>query len=90
MKKRILKISAFCLAIVLIFGVCWFANGLVGNPVSKMMAGSAAKKYLETNYPNTDYEVQEVSYSFKDGGYYAHVVTPSSMDGNFTLRISML
>ena len=90
MKKRILKISAFCLAIVLIVGVCWFANGLVGNPVSKMMAGSAAKKYLETNYPNTDYEVQEVSYSFKDGGYYAHVVTPSSMDGNFTLRISML
>ena len=90
MKKRILKISAFCLAIVLIVGVCWFANGLVGNPVSKMMAGSAAKKYLETNYPNTDYEVQEVSYSFKDGGYYAHVVSPSSMDGNFTLRISML
>ena len=90
MKKRILKISAFCLAVVLIVGVCWFANGLVGNPVSKMMAGSAAKKYLETNYPNTDYEVQEVSYSFKDSGYYAHVVTPSSMDGNFTLRISML
>ena len=90
MKKRILKISALCLAIVLIIGVCWFANGLVGNPISKMMARNAAEKYLETNYPNTDYELQEVSYSFKDVGYYAHVVSPSSMDGNFTLRISML
>ena len=90
MKKRILKISALCLAIVLIIGVCWFANGLVGNPISKMMARNAAEKYLGTNYPNTDYELQEVSYSFKDVGYYAHVVSPSSMDGNFTLRISML
>ena len=90
MKTRILKISALCLAIVLIVGVCWFANGLVGNPVSKMLARSSAQKYLEANYPNTDYAIDEVSYSFKDVGYYAHVVSPGSMDGNFTLRISML
>ena len=38
MKKRILKISAFCLAMVLIVGVCWFASGLIGNPFSKMLA----------------------------------------------------
>ena len=75
---------------VLIVGVCWFANGLVGNPISKMMARHAAEKYLEASYPNTDYELQEVSYSFKDVGYYAHVVSPGSMDGNFTLRISRL
>ena len=90
MKKRILKLSALGLAIVLIIGVCWFANGLVGNPISKMMARNAAEKYLETNYPDTDYAIEEVSYSFKDGGYYSHIVSPSSMDGNFTLRISML
>ena len=90
MKKRILKISAFCLAVILIVGVCWFANGLVGNPFSKMMARNAAERYLETNYSNTDYELQEISYSFKDVGYYAHIVSLSSMDGNFTLRISML
>ena len=90
MKKRVLKIAAFCLAVVLIVGVCWFANGLVGNPFSKMMARQSAEKYLEANYPNTDYAIDEVSYSFKDVGYYAHIVSPSSMDGNFTLRISML
>lgn len=89
MKTRILKITALCLAIVLIIGVCAFANSLVGNPISKMMARHTAEKHLEANYPNTDYEIEEVSYSFKDGGYYAHVASPSSMDGNFTLRLSM-
>ena len=49
MKKRIMKISALCLAIVLIIGVCWFANGLVGNPISKKMARNSAEKHLETN-----------------------------------------
>jgi hypothetical protein len=90
MKKRVLKISALCLAIALILGVCWFANGLVGNPISKAVARHTAEKHLEANYPNTDYAIEEVSYSFKDGNYYAHVASPSSMDGNFTLRISML
>lgn len=90
MKKRILKISAFCLAIVMIAGVCSFANGLVGNPISKWMARYTAEKYLEANLPDTDYTVETVAYNFKDSGYYARIVSPSSMDGHFTLRISML
>ena len=89
-KKRIIKISAFCLAILMTAGVCWFANGLVGNPISKMLAKHTASSYIEDRYANTDYEIQEISYSFKDSGYYAHIVSPKSMDGNFTLRISML
>ena len=28
-------------------------------------------------------------YSFKIGGYYVHIVSPSSMDGHFTLTVSM-
>ena len=90
MKKRILKASALCLAIFLIFGVCWFANGLVGNPISKAVARHTAKKHLEVAYPDADYMIEEISYSFKDGGYYAHILSPGSMDGHFTLRISML
>ena len=89
MKKRILKIVAFCLAVALTIGVCSFANGLVGNPISKMMARRTAEKHLETNYADTDYAIKKLSYSFKDGGYYAYISSPSSMDGHFTLRISM-
>ena len=90
MKKRVLKISALCLAIALIVGVCWFANSLVGNPISRAVARHTAEKHLKANYPNTDYTIDDVSYSFKDGSYYAHASSPSSMDGSFTLRISML
>ena len=89
MKKRILKITAFCLAIVLIIGICSFANGLVGNPISKMMARRTAENYLEAKYADIDYEIETVAYNFKDGGYYAHIVSPSSIDSHFTLRISM-
>ena len=89
MKKRILKIAAFCLAVALIIGVFSFANGLVGNPISKMLARNTAEKYLEANYGNTDYVIDSLSYNFKDGGYYAHIVSPSSMDSHFILRISM-
>lgn len=90
MIKRISKIAAFCLALALIAGVCSFANGLVGNPISKMLARRAAETYLKNEHSNTDYTIETVSYNFKDGGYYAHVISSSSMDGHFTLRISML
>lgn len=89
MKKRILKISALVLAAVLIVGVAWFANGLVGNPISKLIATNTAQKHLEASYPDTDYEIEDVFFSFKDGKYYAHAISKSSIDGSFTLKISM-
>ena len=49
MKKKILKIAALVIAIALIIGVCWFANGLVGNPISKSLATRTAEKYIEEN-----------------------------------------
>ena len=89
MKKRILKIAAFVLAIALIYGVACFANSLVGNPISKMMARKTSEKHLAVQYSDTDYVIDEVFYSFKIGGYYVHIVSPSSMDGHFTLTVSM-
>ena len=89
MKKRILKIAAFILAVALIYGVVCFANSLVGNPISKMLVRYTAEQHLAFQYANTDYAVDEVFYSFKIGGYYVHIVSPSSMDGHFTLTVSM-
>ena len=60
MKKKILKIGALVLAIVLIVGVCLFANSLIGNPISKALAKNTAEKYLEENYPDTDFELGEI------------------------------
>ena len=47
MKKRVLKVAALVTAIMLIIGVCLFANSLVGNPISKALAKNTAEKYIE-------------------------------------------
>ena len=38
MKKKVLKIIALVIAIALIVGIAWVANGLNGNPISKLLA----------------------------------------------------
>ena len=88
MKKKVLKISALVLAVMMIIGVCFFANSLVGNPISKALAKNTAENYLEEKYGDKDYELEDVSYSFKDGYYYAHVSSPSSIDTSFSLLIN--
>lgn len=89
MKKKALKIAALAAAAVLIAGVGAFANSLVGNPVSRALAAGTAKKHLAKNYAGTDFFVQDISFSFKDGNYYAHIKSPSSIDRYFSLCISM-
>lgn len=88
MKKQILKIAAFVLAMALIIGVGAFANALIGNPLSKALAKNTAEKHIEKTYGGTDYELERVSYSFKDGYYYAYITSPSNIDGDFTLYIN--
>ena len=89
MKKRILKIAAFVFAIALIVGVCVFANALVGNPISKAVATNTAEKHIEENYADKDFEIERVTFSFKDGYYHAFIYSPSSIDSSFTLMIDM-
>lgn len=88
MKTKILKIAALTLAIVLIVGVLFFANSLVGNPLSEALAKSTAEKHLKENYLDTDYELEDVKYSFKDCYYHAYVSSPSSIDTHFELLIN--
>ena len=90
MKKKVLKIIAFIIAIALILGICWVANGLNGNPISKMLAKKAANEYLEENFSDTDYYIEELGFSFKFSNYYAHVRSVTSIDTQFTLHIDML
>ena len=89
MKKRILKIAALIFAMVLIVGVCIFANSLVGNTISKAVATKTAEKHLDKTYADKDFEIERVFYSFKDGYYHAFIYSPSSIDSDFTLMIDM-
>lgn len=87
MKK--LKTAALLTALLLIAGLGCFANALVGNPISKMLATKAAKDYLDETYRDTSFMIETVSYSFKDGQYYAHIKSPSSADTYFSLSFNM-
>ena len=89
MKKKILKIAAFVVALALIVGVCIFANSLVGNPISKMLATNTAKQYIKENHPDMDYQLDGVTFNFKFVCYNAYFSSPSSPDSSFTLMLGM-
>ena len=89
MKKKILKVLALVLAIVLIIGIGVFANALVGNPVSKVLATKSANEYIEKTYSDKDFVIEEVNYDFKTGGYYARVTSPTSIDSHFSLSFNL-
>ena len=90
MKKKVLKVLALVLAIILIIGVGLFANALVGNPVSKFLATKGAEEHLAKNYSDKDFVVEEVNYDFKTGGYYARITSPTSIDSHFSLSFDWL
>lgn len=83
--KKILKILAFVIALSLCTGVLLFANALVGNPVSKHLATTAAEKHIEETYPDKDFYVERVIYDFKSGDYSAFIESPTSADSSFSL-----
>ena len=86
--KKAAKYIAVAVAIVLILGLLVVANAFVGNPISKLLATNTAKDHLARKYADTDFVLEEVSYSFKTGGYYARVVSPSSADTYFSLSLT--
>ncbi len=88
-RNKILKLAAFVTALGLIVGIGFFANGLMGNPISKMLATRTAKAHLAEVYADTDFVIEDVRFDFKSTGYYAHVKSPSSMDSHFTLYLGM-
>lgn len=89
MKQKIMKTAAFLAAVALIGGLGAFANALVGNPVSRLLAKRTADAYLSEHYGDTGFILEEVTYSFKEGGYYADIRSPGSDDLYFTLSLDM-
>lgn len=85
MKKKILKITALVVALAITAGLVFFANALVGNPVSKYLAKSGAEKYLEANYADKDFQIDRVVYDFKSTAYSVFVESPSSPDSSFSI-----
>lgn len=81
-----LRVVAAVVAFVIIAGLLFFANGLVGNPISRILAKSSARKHIAANHPDLSLDLAKVGYDFKSGGYYIEAQSPTSIDTHFTLR----
>ena len=87
--KKTSKIIAIIVAFILIGILLIITNAFVGNPISKMIVTNNANTYIKETYPDTDYYIESVNYSFKTGGYYAHIKSPSSKDTYFSVSYSL-
>ena len=88
--KKYIKVLGISLLIAMVAGLLWFGNAMMGNPVSHTLATKAAKAYMSDQFSDTDYEMERITYSFKDGRYHAFMVSPTSIDGDFSVCFSMM
>src|SRR5690625_2422798 len=86
--KKSIKIFLLLLGMIVLIVGLLSANAMFGNPFSKAMAKGTAQKYIAENYGDTDYAVYDVHYNFKDGYYHARIISPTSIDTHFDVRIS--
>ncbi len=89
MKKKILKTVLIVVAVAVVGVAVWFINGFFGNPVSKYLAEKSAQEYLDENFADTDYEIEDAFYDFKMTGYNVNIISPSSADSGFTIRTGL-
>ena len=89
MKKHV-KIAIIILLIVLAAGLLWFGSAMFGNPVSHALATRAANAFLSDRFSDADYQMERITYSFKDGWYHAFMTSPTSIDGDFSVSFTML
>lgn len=83
--NKALKIVSLISALVLICFILFFASAFMGNPLSKFLASSSSKKYIEDKYSNLSLDIDKPYYSFKTGDYTVRVSSPASIDTHFYL-----
>lgn len=87
--RKPLRVIAAVIAFAMIAVLLEFANELLGNPVSYLIAKNNAKKYVEEKYPGEGYVIESVDYSFKFKDYFARAAKPGSEDCYFTVFYNM-
>lgn len=90
MKAGFFKKVIYTLALLSALFLLWFGNAFLGNPLSRLLASRTAHTHLAAAYSESDFQIERINYSFKDGNYHAFVTSPSSMDTYFSLSIDML
>lgn len=72
-KKKLLMIPLILLILLLLI----VNNVFNGNPISKNLAKKKVQNYIAKTYPNTDFEIIDVFYNFKDTSYICDITSKS-------------
>ena len=88
-RNKALRIAAAVTAFAIIGGICWFANAMMGNPLSKAIVRYRSKQYVGTVY-SLELETEEPVYNFKTGDYLVRVKSPVSIDTHFYMYYTLL
>lgn len=84
-KKGFMKIIKLISCIIIVTFLLIFINAIFGNPVSKYIVKKEATNYIEDKYPNNDYNIEKLFYSFKDSRYHVFIKSNSSKDTYFSV-----
>lgn len=87
-RTKTTKILAGVLAFALIGIMIYFALGLMGNPISKMIVDRAAEKYVAKNYGDLDLKLEDSVYNLKDGTYIVDASSDRSIDTHFQMNFT--
>lgn len=90
MGKKFVKVLALTVCIALVCGCVGLLCAFFGNPISSALAKSSANRYLEENFPDSDFEITKIGYDPKSCGYYVKIQSPTSIDSHFNIYFDLL
>lgn len=88
--NKLMRYSSLFLSICIFISILLFANGFLGNPISKYLTKIKVDKYIENNYNDFDYKINKITYDFKSGGYSSHISSKKHLDYDFFIRTDSL
>lgn len=79
------RLGAGAAALALAVGLAGTYVQLNGEIFTRLWLTAQARSYVRQMYPEADYEAGFAVYSFKTGGYFSQVTSPSSPDTRFSV-----
>lgn len=84
-KKSLYLIGAFLITSFILF----FYFSFNGNPISKAIAKKHAIEYLEFQFPENNYAIQDSTFNFKDANYYFHYTLVANNDRSYHYSVGV-
>lgn len=83
--KKMFKIIAGTLGILLFICVLGIGFWMAGNPISYALVWSSATQHIQENFADTDYKIKTIVKLFPYSSYRAEIYSPTKQDERFHL-----